>query len=406
MGDKFATNQCEFKMPESLRRIPQLDGLRGLAISLVLIWHFVVLPIANGSRESVLARVVVHAGLLTWSGVDLFFVLSGFLIGGTLIDAKDSSNYFGTFYVRRAFRILPIYLVLTVIYLLVWSLSAGHRAALGETFGIPMPWYLYFTFTQNFWLAHHELMNSTYLGQTWSLAVEEQFYLLLPMIVRVLPRQILLRAAVLLALSSTIVRSLLYLHYGPTWGTAAYTLIFSRADALMVGVICAALLRDPHWKELLISKRWITHASCTIFGLGVAVLTYKGWGMGTMPMCTLGFTCLALFYASILMLVTITPIGLMSRAFQARWLMWLGTISYGLYLFHGFAMGVVSRMVQNYPPSTADWVRVISTIAAVVASLCFAWLSWGYFESKMVQLGHRFLYKGWNARPSSGSLSV
>jgi|SRR5580692_714355 peptidoglycan/LPS O-acetylase OafA/YrhL len=132
MGDKFATNQSEFKMPESLRRIPQLDGLRGLAISLVLIWHFVVLPIANGSRESVLARVVVHAGLLTWSGVDLFFVLSGFLIGGTLIDAKDSSNYFGTFYVRRAFRILPIYLLLTVKYLLVWSLAAGHRAALGR----------------------------------------------------------------------------------------------------------------------------------------------------------------------------------------------------------------------------------------------------------------------------------
>jgi peptidoglycan/LPS O-acetylase OafA/YrhL len=248
-----------------------------------------------------------------------------------------------------------------------------------------MPWYLYFTFTQNFWLAHHE-WNSTYLAGTWSLAVEEQFYLVLPMIVRVLSRQILLRVAVLLALSSTFVRSLLYLHYGPTWGTAAYTLIFSRADALMVGVICAALLRDPHWKELLTSKRWIAHASCTIFGLGVAVLTYKGWGMGTMPMCTLGFTCLALFYASILMLVTITPIGLMSRAFQARWLMWLGTISYGLYLFHGFAMGVVSRMVQDYPPATADWVRAISTIAAVVASLCFAWLSWGYFESKMVQL--------------------
>src|SRR5271169_4750825 len=112
-------------MTESPRRIPQLDGMRGLAILLVLIWHFVVVPTAAGPHHSVLARVILRVGLLTWSGVDLFFVLSGFLIGGILIEAKHSRNYFRTFYVRRAFRILPIYLLLVVVYLLIWSLASG-----------------------------------------------------------------------------------------------------------------------------------------------------------------------------------------------------------------------------------------------------------------------------------------
>lgn len=391
-------------MTESPRRILELDGMRGLAILLVLIWHFIVVPTAAGPHHGVLARVAIRVGLLTWSGVDLFFVLSGFLIGGILIDARDSSNYFKTFYVRRAFRILPIYLLLVVVYLLVWNLASGQKAGLREMLGSPMPWYLYFTFTQNFWLAHHD-WNSVYLPLTWSLAVEEQFYLVLPLIVRVLPRQLLLSAAVILALGSTISRSLLYLHYGPFWGTAAYTLIFSRADALMVGVICAVLLRDPRLKELVRRKRWATEVSCAIFGFGVAVLISRGWGMGTMPMCTLGFTCLALFYASILMLVVITPKGFLSRAFRTRWLMWLGTISYGLYLFHGITIGIVAP-VLHYRSAAASWPRVAAAIIALIAALCLAHLSWNHFESKLVQLGHQFIYRGRAADYSVGSLSL
>jgi len=115
--------------------------------------------------------------------------------------------------------------------------------------------------------------------------------------------------------------------------------------------------------------------------------------MGTMPMCTLGFTCLALFYASILMIVVITPDGLLSRAFRARWLMWLGTISYGLYLFHSIALGVVSPFVLHYQPATANWLRAAAAISALAAALCLAQLSWNYFESKLVQLGHQFIYR-------------
>jgi peptidoglycan/LPS O-acetylase OafA/YrhL len=378
-------------MTETTRRIPQLDGIRGTAILLVVIWHFVVAPSLLQPHPSAIGRFFTHVGLLTWSGVDLFFVLSGFLIGGILVDARDSPNYFRTFYVRRIFRILPIYLLIVVAYLLLWSSAAGRQAILRETLGRPIPWYVYFTFTQNFWLAHHA-WDAIYLTLSWSLAVEEQFYLLLPAIIRVLPRPWLLPVAVALAFGSAIARSLMYLHYGPTWGTAAYTLIVSRADALMLGVICAVLLRDGHFKKLLTENIWIIRTSFAVFGLGVAVLTVKGWGMGTMPMSTLGFTCVALFYASLLMIAMVSPRGMVSRACRTSWLMWLGTIAYALYLFHEIVLDTAFRLLLHHAPVMANRLDALTALLALVVALSLAQLSWKYFESKLVRLGHRFTY--------------
>ncbi len=392
-------------MGDSVRRIPQLDGIRGVAISLVVIWHFVVVPITRDPHESVIARFIAHAGLLTWSGVDLFFVLSGFLIGGILIDAKESRDYFRTFYVRRVFRILPVYVAVVILYLVLWSVATGQKAILQETLGNPMPWYVYLTFTQNFWLAHH-LWDSVYLAVSWSLAVEEQFYLLLPAIIRILPRQSLLPVSAVLALMSAITRCLLYLHYGASWGTAAYTLIFSRADALMLGVICAVLLRDRQWKERLIRNLWAIRVAFVTLGLGLALLTYKGWGMGTRPMCTFGFTYLALFYTSAMMIAMISPQGSLSHAFRARWLKWLGTIAYAVYLFHVTVLSVIFRIVLHRPPGMADWLDAVTALSALVATLGLAQLSWKYFESKLVRLGHRFTYGAETSTPSSVPLSA
>jgi peptidoglycan/LPS O-acetylase OafA/YrhL len=378
-------------MTETARRIPQLDGIRGTAIALVVVWHFVVVPVTQTPHRGVIAEIVSRVGLLTWSGVDLFFVLSGFLIGGILIDAKDASNYFSTFYIRRVFRILPIYLVVVIVYLLLWNAAAGQQMILRETLGQPMPWYVYLTFTQNFWLAHHA-WDAVFLTLSWSLAVEEQFYLLLPTIIRVIPRFWLLPVAVGLAFGSATARSLMYLHYGPSWGAAAYTLILSRADALMLGVICAVILRDGHWKGFLAENIWIIRAASAIFGLGVAVLTCRGWGLGTMPMCTLGFTCMALFYASLLMIAMVSPEGFLSRAFRARWLMWLGTIAYALYLFHEIVLDTAFRFLAHDTPVLTNGFDALVALLALVLALTLAQLSWRYFESKLVRIGHQFAY--------------
>src|SRR6266403_5622540 len=153
-----------------MKRIPELDGLRGVAIALVLLWHFVFIPIeaAPGTFWSYFQAT----GRLTWSGVDLFFVLSGFLIGGILLDSRDSPNYFRTFYKRRFFRIVPLYGVMLFTALMV---GRGEIDAW-------IPTLSYFAFLQNLWMARFATFG-VLLAATWSLAIEEQFYLTLPAVI-------------------------------------------------------------------------------------------------------------------------------------------------------------------------------------------------------------------------------
>src|SRR5580658_7786517 len=163
--------------PDFTRRIPQLDGLRGVAIAMVLAYHYADSVINDGPR---FMKPLLRATCLGWSGVDLFFVLSGFLIGGILLDARESSNYFRVFYRRRAFRILPLYFAfLALVFLPVHFQS-------------DIPWRACIFFYQNFWMALHNRLGEYTLNPTWSLAVEEQFYLTLPVLIYfVRPRRLI-----------------------------------------------------------------------------------------------------------------------------------------------------------------------------------------------------------------------
>src|SRR5882757_1657709 len=189
----------------STDRIPELDDLRGVAIAMVLVSHYAVFGFVtkHGSLTSYLKALPG----LGWSGVDLFFVLSGFLIGGILLDARESSNYFQVFYARRFFRIVPIYAVV----LLFFAVAGGvARSAQGRDFtwlfANSMPWYAYATFTQNFWMVFHGSAGGNWLAPTWSLAVEEQFYLTLPLVVRFVSRQRLIVWLVLLVFCAPLLR--------------------------------------------------------------------------------------------------------------------------------------------------------------------------------------------------------
>src|SRR6266436_10069272 len=151
-------------------RVPELDGIRGIAIGMVLIAHFFLVVSRPGSP---LAYALVPLRL-DWSGVDLFFVLSGFLIGGILLDARESSNYFRVFYTRRFFRILPLYLVCLLATLLLYALTQaglGPRIAWLWTSEKPVPWFSYPLFLQNFWMAVRSTPGIFPISVTWSLAV-------------------------------------------------------------------------------------------------------------------------------------------------------------------------------------------------------------------------------------------
>jgi len=179
--------QVQFKS-----RIPELDGIRGLAILSVICFHYIsmedVMP--AGSITDRLQRLVILGG----TGVDLFFVLSGFLIGGILLDVKESPRYFSTFYVLRCFRIIPVYFAWIIAYILIAAFGGTHLLALSHSGVAPrLDYQIYdhFLFLQNFYLDRLHGLAGAWFDHTWSLAVEEQFYLVIPFVVWFLSRRAL-----------------------------------------------------------------------------------------------------------------------------------------------------------------------------------------------------------------------
>ncbi len=162
-------------------RVPELDGLRGLAILLVIICHYV--GNANHGAVGKWQYRMLSAFNIGWSGVDLFFVLSGFLIGGILLDQRESLNYFRAFYMRRVFRILPLYYGWTLLFgVLVlaatWLAPGRFPVAYQDLWQVPV----HLLFLQNFWIGMQK-WPWIWFVVTWSLAVEEQFYLVAPLLV-------------------------------------------------------------------------------------------------------------------------------------------------------------------------------------------------------------------------------
>lgn len=252
-------------------RIPELDGLRGIAIGLIVIYHYFVRTIlpAHGSP----LWYVQASGRLAWTGVDLFFVLSGFLIGGILLDARESSNYFRVFYTRRFYRIVPLYAAyLFVVFVLIKSVLAivGSRIHWGGIGRIP--WYAYALFVQNFWMAKQNTLGPFGLAVTWSLAIEEQFYLTLPLAIRFLGtrgRFLLIGIGILAAPALRI----LMFHYWPEKQWATFVLMPCRADALLFGVLAASLVRSSKHKQWLERNGRLLRLLLVMFVLGALILT-------------------------------------------------------------------------------------------------------------------------------------
>jgi len=218
-----------------MKRLPQLDGIRGLAIGLVLVSHyFACLVLKEGHPISFISRILT----ITWSGVDLFFVLSGFLITGILIDNRESSNYYYIFYLRRACRILPLYLLLLLSYVLVTSAGLLDPQTYQFLLEQPHPLWSYFTFTQNILMGLSCSFGPHWLAVTWSLAVEEHFYFVLPWIIKRIAGSKLLYLFGILVLSAPILRYVAH-------PCLAYLHTLCRTDSIFAGACLALFYRSP-----------------------------------------------------------------------------------------------------------------------------------------------------------------
>ena len=370
------------------QRIPELDGLRGSAIGMVILFHLaLILP--------GISRFLQRFMLFGWSGVDLFFVLSGFLIGGILLDHRESEHYYKPFYARRFFRIVPIYFVVLAGYALCWIIGGDVRRTLIGNAGPPMPWYVYLTFTNNLWLAWHNTMD-VFLPVSWSLAVEEQFYLTLPLIVRfVRPKhfpKIVIGVTVLIMALRIAACISGHVHQNPI-----YVLPWFRADSLMIGVICAMIVRDQRMRAFLNRNAWLLYA--VLLSVGGALIAIGG----ALPdnndspktaMMTFGLSLVAIWYASLLLLSLLRPAHPSSWVLRARPLRYLGKLSYCIYLIHQALLGVAMSTLGDMRPDAGPWWQWGAAALAIIAILLIAQLSWTYYESRLIPIGQRWKYDG------------
>jgi peptidoglycan/LPS O-acetylase OafA/YrhL len=380
-----------WRNPRLVGRIKELDGLRGLAILLVLVQHYV-------GDTVYIDRIDWRAYALfpfrfAWSGVDLFFVLSGFLIGGALIDAKPASNYYSTFYMRRIHRIVPLYYLWLILFGIGLYFSVGTKAGfVMALFRRAMPFWTYPLFVQNFAMSARNGVGATWLGITWSLAVEEQFYLLLPVIIRYSGIKTIVRLACAAIIIAPVLRFAL-LRSG-TGLIAPYTLLPCRADALAFGVIIAVVLRTRVAWTWLESHRKQIYLAFSFLSIGVCSLLFVRQPLTKPLFVSLGFSVLAAFYASLLVLVIVNPGRIERLAFGWNPLVRLGIISYAVYIIHQGVNFLWHGVVFGRLPSLTDWPSILLTLVSFLTVLMLAGLSWRFMEGPLIRRAHnRYRYR-------------
>ena len=375
-------------------RVPELDGLRGVAILLVLAWH-----LANPQPGTWFGDAAVRALALSWTGVDLFFVLSGFLLGGILLDHAGSPGWLGIFYLRRACRTLPLYAVLLALFALgTWRAEPPYGPLacwlLGGDDALPLA--AYATFTQNFWMVSTGTMGAPAAAPTWSLAVEEQFYLVLPALFLRVPRRWL--PGVLLALVGAAMGSRIELfQHHPASGFAAHHLLPSRMDALMLGVLGAWACRTPALDRLFARRPAALSVPLGILTAGMAVLAFRSPAMGSYGMAWGGYTWTALFYLVLVLVARYHPSGFVARAARAGWLGHLGRRSYALYLLHQAVAGGVFGLVYGHPPGPPEPGGPAVTLLALGVLGLVAEVSWRFLEDPFLRLGRS---RRWSPGPA------
>jgi peptidoglycan/LPS O-acetylase OafA/YrhL len=371
------------------KHMPELDGVRGVAILAVLVLHFVGGLNAQNLAELVIVKLSVYG---VW-GVDLFFVLSGFLITGILHQARGAPRYFRNFYARRTLRIFPLY------YAVLLALLLAPAAALA-------PWFPHLAQTKhvqgylwayltNFYIGSTGSFSVPYVSHFWSLAVEEHFYLFWPFAIGALSLPAAKRACVLLGASALGLRMVL------SWSSSepiqAVVWTPCRLDALCCGAWFALALRTPGCRESV--ERLCKHLA---YGALVAILLLSVWharvGLGDGVVLALRGTALAIcFGAFIVNLTSETSSDLVRRAFRARWLVTLGKYSYGLYVFHGIVAYSVHEHAWEHRWTemfgSHALAAVLVTLAGFGLSFSIAFASFELFERPVLKLKRFFEYR-------------
>jgi peptidoglycan/LPS O-acetylase OafA/YrhL len=373
------------------KHIGALDGLRGLAVLLVLIFHFSWSFPEHG--VSALVKRVMWSG---WMGVDLFFVLSGYLITRGL--AKESQFSVGKrlklFWARRAFRIFPLYYIV----LIVGTVACF---ALQQREHVPsLGYWLYF---QNYTLAF-DPMPLRWTAHFWSLAIEEQFYFVWPLFVLLVAARARLGLSLTLLVFSAVMRAVLLIALPkvlPGFDAEQAAKFVYRAtpthmDGLLVGALLAMLERNSEhaWSRLIARfARPVFFASLSL--LLVLMVWTKGFGTYDRRVMIVGYPLLAVLFGSSVYLAANGRFAertqkLLSGGFLAS----CGKVSYGMYIFHWFFIALLAEKQQAYveaaSPAVGTAVSVAVIVGGIAVTFALAHLSYRFIEARFLTLKERF----------------
>lgn len=382
------------RIPRPGEQIPALDGVRGIAILLVMVHHFVVFPVALSDAVVpmvALDRAFVFLANAGWAGVNLFFVLSGFLITGILYESKGSvKRYLRGFYIRRVLRIFPLYYGAVLVMLLVLPLVLPGDGAGVKGLRSAQIWY--WSYLQNIALLFGwEGMQSVPMMVThlWSLAVEEQFYLIWPVVVFLLPRRGVIAVCGAMIVSAFAIR--IGMHLLGVNPSMVYRFTLARMDDLAVGALIALAIRDRHDLRQLVRWAW------PVGGVSLAVVALLAVQRGQLLSADawvqmVGFTPVALV-SGILVLAAATAhrSTMYYQVMTQPFLRVLGRHSYALYLIH---LPVTILLLQYSQLETALPLVAGSSLlrllffggVAFSISMAGALLTWHLWEKHFLKL--------------------
>jgi len=356
--------------------LPALDGVRAIAILMVIVYHSL-----NGLPGMSWAQnVVVRLASLGWAGVDLFFVLSGFLITGILMDARGSAHSLRNFYARRVLRIVPVYVAFLLFSL--WVAGPLGTSSAEDVTQLHQTQLWYWTYSQNILVALHNWSAATLpTSHLWSLAVEEQFYLLWPLAALLMSPTSLRRTALTCIAVAELCRLATVLHGAD--GQVNYVLLPTRMDTLAAGAFLACAYREPTlWARVLRARQGLALVALVLL---LGNVLYRHTIDNQAPVEQL------IVFPALVALGTVT---VASAANGSAWLSssplrFIARISYGMYVWHVVVRRLLVTMV-NVPPTSSPnawWVfYMVLAVGTVCGTIVLALISWYVIEQPFLRL--------------------
>ena len=363
------------------KHIKELDGIRGLACLFVLTHHcftgVLAVEVTGWSKS-----IIDFFSIFFLSGVDLFFVLSGFLVGGIIIDNYNSQNFLKVFYLRRIFRIFPVYYLLIISFIIGYFLVGDYKFFDDSLFKHRYNIWSYVVFIQSYVFGLFNNSGPLWLAPSWSVSVEEQFYLLTPFLILLIGKK---RALYFILLGIVIAPFIRFFLLNNVGFYAMYMFFPARMDTLFWGVLLAYFLRNESIRAKL------RNFSLLIYMIILIILLSLYFKISISLVDK--FTSLSLLYTCIMWVILEGESKKVKTFVSLRIFTYVGSISYAVYMFHQVINGLLHGFIFHSKPIISDLDTILVTCLSVLITVGISHFSLKYFENPIRKHGLKYKYE-------------